>query len=217
MWRTRDGDEATIVYLYASGNVEAYLREENDSIKFDQAGKRMDSDNDELVEYLRETDRPRLEVGKKYRTESDAVVKIIENDGTSVPFQADNGSWYLKFGFNCDDPIVALVEEAPTQANQPADDRYKEVLRIAVGHVVGDKAFGDLNGRRETLIECKEELEESIRSTQAELAEYQATLAAFDVILQAQTNPDAFATPDKASELFAAIDRLKAKEDEVAA
>ncbi len=218
VWRTRNGDEATIVYLYASGDVKAYMRDGNEDIEFDKSGAGESVYDDEtLVEYLRETDRPRLEVGKKYRTESDSVVKIIRDDGTSTPFMADDYNWYFQFGFDCDDPIVALVEEAPTQANQPVDDRYKEALRIAVGHVVGDQAFDDLNGRRERLVEYKEELEEEIRSAQAELAEYQTKFAAIDVVLQAQSNPDAFATPDKASELFAAIDLLKNKEDEVAA
>jgi hypothetical protein len=216
VWRTRSGDEVTIFYqeepdvFYAWGD-------SNGTFSFSSIRPELRSKNaDELVEYVRDTDLPRLEVGKTYRTRSREEVTIMVDDGSFIPFLGDNDCWYYQFGFDSEDPIVALVEEEPTQANQPVDDRYKEVLRIAVGHVVGDQALKDLKTQRKIAIECKEEIEESIRSAQAELAEYQATLAAFDVILQAQGNPDAFATPDKAGELFAAIDRLKNK-DEVAA
>lgn len=216
VWRTRKRGEVTITRQLNDGRFSVcgegwggYVVEPNGGSAFISG---------ELLDYLRETERPWIEVGNTYRRRDGVLVEIKKEDfREDYQFFGSDSRWYRQFGFHRVDPIVALVEEAPMQAKHPNDDRYKEVLRIAVWHVVGDQALKDLNGRRETLVGYKEELEEEIRSAQAELVEYQANLAAIDVVFQAQGNPDAFATPDKASELFAAIDLLKAKKGEEAA
>ena len=122
VWRMADGQEATViahdkcdrVILFAEGKKYEW---------FNSDGTMLDGTSRGVVavEYLRETDRPRLEVGKKYRTASGEIVKIVESDGSTVPFRGDNGKWYQHFGLGAKDPIVALVEDEPAKGeDEPA-------------------------------------------------------------------------------------------------
>lgn len=91
----------------------------------------------DAVEKAVKKDAPlRLEVGNKYRTRSGEIVKIAKEDGSTHPFKGDNKRRYSQFGFHvtddgsAQDHIVALVEDEPTQTEEP-----KKNPPLAVGQV----------------------------------------------------------------------------------
>lgn len=136
VWRLADGQEATVVVHYTKDNTFLLMNDESaewfypDGMGLDERKRGVVA-----VEYLRETDRPRLEVGKRYRTASGKIVTIVANDGFLLPFMGDNGNWYQQFGFRVNGiPLVALVEEEPTKAEQPAENPKKNPP-LAVGQV----------------------------------------------------------------------------------
>jgi hypothetical protein len=135
VWRMSSGQEATVVgydkrddtFLLVDDGFRKWFHPDGTAASGSERGF-------VPVEYLRETENPRIEVGKKYRTKSGKIVKIVEEEGVTVPFLGDNGKWYYCFGFSSEDPLVAIVEEEPAKAEQPAEEPKKNPP-LAVGQV----------------------------------------------------------------------------------
>lgn len=121
VWRLADGQEATVIaydklddtFLFADDGFRKWFHPDGTAASGCERGA-------VPVEYLRETENPRIEVGKKYRTKSGKI--------------GDNGKWYYCFGFSSEDPLVAIVEEEPAKAEQPAEEPKKNPP-LAVGQV----------------------------------------------------------------------------------
>lgn len=129
VWRLADGQEATVVSHDKWANT-FLLVNGLDSEWFCSNGM-VGGESERgivAVEYLHETDRPRLEVGKKYRTQSGKIVQIVEEDDSAVPFLGDDREWYDRFGFGDEDNIVALVEDEPANPKQKEKQKGTEVV-----------------------------------------------------------------------------------------
>lgn len=130
VWRMTDGQEMTIVAHDDSDNTFLLVSDE-DGDWFYPAGTMFDevSRGVVAVEYLRETDRPRLEVSKKYRTAKGDTVTVIQQGQLRKSFCGDNDDEYHQFGFtrlHCGDPIVALVEDEPANHKQKEKQKGTE-------------------------------------------------------------------------------------------
>lgn len=116
VWRTAWGNEATIYRTDTLGFMSAKL-DNRKLVIYDSNGKTAcQNEKYELVKYLRDTDLIKIEVGKKYKTQSGKTIAIEKSDRWY--FLTTEGEYYEQFSFGAEDPVVALVEEEPTKAEQ---------------------------------------------------------------------------------------------------
>lgn len=119
VWRMRNGEESTIFQLKES-RVGHFV--EGCSRMYAFADGKVDTTDDErdfdLVEYLRDTEQLRIEVGKKYHTRSGGIVEITHEDDSWRPFCTEGEEDYAQFSAGANDPIVALVEDEPRQEDE---------------------------------------------------------------------------------------------------
>jgi len=119
VWRIRSGGESTIFQM-REGRIGHFV--EGCSRMYAFADGKVDTTGDEhdfdLVKYLRDTKQLHIEVGKKYRTQSGAVVEITHEDDSWRPFCTAGEEDYAQFSAGASDPIVALVEDEPRQEDE---------------------------------------------------------------------------------------------------
>jgi len=126
VWRMADGQEMTVVKGHREDNT--FLLANDDACDWcysDGVAEDRIECGVAAVEYLRETERPRLEVGKRYRTRERRIVPIVGYSAEDAMFYDDSDEYYCQFGFHSDtgDPIVALVEEEPVKQRQKEEKK----------------------------------------------------------------------------------------------
>lgn len=132
IWRTAWGNEATIYRTDTLGFMSAKL-DNRELVIYDSNGKTAcQNEKYELMRYLRDTNLVKIEVGKKYKTQSGKTIAIEKSDRWY--FLTTEGEYYEQFSFGANDPVVALVEDEPAKVEQPAE-KLKQRPELKVGQV----------------------------------------------------------------------------------
>lgn len=118
VWSLRDGEEGTIVSEPYENVFEMLCHESNISIL-------VEKNSPELSMYLRETDRPKLEIGKLYKKKNGSIVTIEESkpNGEIEIYWGSDAHWYTQFGFKA------------FHRNGSKEDLVEEVVSLKVGQI----------------------------------------------------------------------------------
>lgn len=96
-------------------------------IVYDSNGKTTyQNEKYQLTKYLRDTKLVKIEVGKKYKTQSGKTIAIEKSDRWY--FLTTEGEYYEQFSFGAEDPVVALVEDEPANPKQKEKQKGTEVV-----------------------------------------------------------------------------------------
>lgn len=118
VWSLRDGEEGTIVSEPYENVFEMLCHESNIS-------NLVEKNSPELSMYLRETDRPKLEIGKLYKKKNGSIVTIEESkpNGEIEIYWGSDAHWYTQFGFKA------------FHRNGSKEDLVEEVVSLKVGQI----------------------------------------------------------------------------------
>lgn len=122
VWSLRDGEEGTIVSEPYENVFEMLCHESNISTL-------VEKNSPELSMYLRETDRPKLEIGKLYKKKNGSIVTIEESkpNGEIEIYWGSDAHWYTQFGFKA------------FHRNGSKEDLVEEVVSLKVGQIYQDR------------------------------------------------------------------------------
>ena len=118
VWSLRDGEEGTIVSEPYENVFEMLCHESNISTL-------VEKNSPELSMYLRETDRPKLEIGKLYKKKNGSIVTIEESkpNGEIEIYWGSDAHWYTQFGFKA------------FHRNGSKEDLVEKVVSLKVGQI----------------------------------------------------------------------------------
>ncbi len=116
IWCTAWGNEATIYRTDTLGFMSARL-DNRELVVYDSNGKTAcHNEKYQLIKYLRDTNLIKIEIGKRYKTQSGKIITIEKSDRWY--FLTTEGEYYEQLSFGAKDPIVELVEDEPAKVEQ---------------------------------------------------------------------------------------------------
>lgn len=130
-WQTRERGKATI-FSCLEGKFFAWIEDHYVFLGYFHNGTSiLDNKNYDLIEYLGETNRPRLEIGEEYFREDGTLVYINKQRLSEIcVFEDSDGVAYAQFGFKTTNPIVRPKTKKRKGAGEKAcADIYPSITR----------------------------------------------------------------------------------------